>query len=73
MSINIPWGGEFSGGPVSWTPTPDRGSGLTHGQGTKTPQGTWRSKKKKKEKKTDKQNPKANDKNRQRKKKKEEN
>ncbi|XP_029082935.1 RAC-gamma serine/threonine-protein kinase isoform X2 [Monodon monoceros] len=55
--IDITWGWEVSGGPMSWTqPSHLRGSGLTPGRRTKTPPATWlRRKGRKKEKKKQKQ------------------
>lgn len=59
--INIPWGQEFSCGPLSWTcHSYCRSPGLTPGQGTKSPQAMHHSQKggggRKEEKETDKQN-----------------
>ena len=60
MLIDITWGHEVLGGPISWTQSSYlRGSGLTPGQGTKTLPATWlrrkgrKKKNKNKNKKTD--------------------
>ena len=52
MPINIPWGQEFSGGPLSWTRSSHPvGPGPTPGWGTKNPQAMQRGQRKRKEKK----------------------
>ena len=41
LTVNIPWGQEFSGGPASWTQcSHPRGSGPTSGRGARTLQAT---------------------------------
>ena len=63
MLIDVTWGREISGGPISWTWLSYlAGSGLTPGRSTKTLPATWlrRKGRKKKRKTPNRQNPRTN-------------